>query len=102
MRLTAAQQRIIQETVRATVGDDATVVVFGSRLDDARRGGDVDLLIETNQPVPVLDRARLGLRLQQRLGLPFDLVFHCRGTPWTPFQKMAWDTGTALVHRSSP
>ena len=46
MRLTPAQIDTIQSTVHAVLGDGAVVSLFGSRLDDSRRGGDVDLLIE--------------------------------------------------------
>jgi predicted nucleotidyltransferase len=45
------------------------VRVFGSRLDDPRRGGDVDLLVELECPVsnPVWLAARISARLPRAL-----------------------------------
>lgn len=45
MRLTAAQQRAIRETATAVYGADAQVTLFGSRVNDQQKGGDIDLLI---------------------------------------------------------
>ena len=44
MRLTEEERTAIRETVRA-LDSDAQVYLFGSRADDAKRGGDIDLLI---------------------------------------------------------
>jgi predicted nucleotidyltransferase len=74
MRLTDAQIDPIQSTVLAVLGQDATVSLFGSRLDDTRRGGDVDLLIEAQPEPALLDRALIKNRLEARLQLPVDIV----------------------------
>jgi predicted nucleotidyltransferase len=47
MRLTSDQVLTILGTASRLSGEDAVVYLFGSRLDDRARGGDVDLLIET-------------------------------------------------------
>ena len=71
MRLTTEQRRIIRDTVREVLGPDARVRLFGSRIDDTKRGGDIDLLIETDlvDPAAALD-AKLDLlvSLKRRLG----------------------------------
>ncbi len=43
MRLTPRQQQIIREAARDVFGTEARVWLFGSRVDDSRRGGDIDL-----------------------------------------------------------
>ena len=43
MRLTDQQHAIIRTTVTETFGSEADVWLFGSRVDDAKRGGDIDL-----------------------------------------------------------
>jgi predicted nucleotidyltransferase len=47
MRLTAAQQQLIKNTVDRVLQTASQVWLFGSRVDDNLRGGDIDLFIET-------------------------------------------------------
>jgi predicted nucleotidyltransferase len=71
MRLTAQQQATVRATVAETFGSEATVRLFGSRVDDTKRGGDIDLLISTTQSdVATLMRAEIALltKLQMKLG----------------------------------
>ncbi|OGT13607.1 MAG: DNA polymerase III subunit beta [Gallionellales bacterium RIFOXYB12_FULL_54_9] len=46
MRLSEQQCSIIRTAVADNFGTEANVWLFGSRLDDAARGGDIDLYIE--------------------------------------------------------
>jgi len=50
MRLTEYQRNIIREVAHKIFGLNAEVRLFGSRVDDAKRGGDIDLLIKTDLP----------------------------------------------------
>ena len=65
MRLTSDQILIIRKEVSHIAGDSARVWLFGSRLYDDARGGDVDLLIEMNQAVP--EPAQLAARVAVRV-----------------------------------
>ncbi len=88
MRLTPEQTRWITRTVDRLSGAEAEVYLFGSRLDDSARGGDVDLLIETDVPLPLLQRARIKMELEALLGLPVDVVARARNMPPSPFQRL--------------
>jgi len=46
MRLSKDQIDVIKKSVRARFGFSSKVFLFGSRLYDAKSGGDIDLLIE--------------------------------------------------------
>ncbi|WP_024327293.1 nucleotidyltransferase family protein [Thioalkalivibrio sp. AKL19] len=99
MRLTDEQQTIIREEVRRAFGPDARVKLFGSRVDDAARGGDIDLYIEADgTPNELLDQElRLYVALQRQLGeRRVDIVVHPRGAPPRPIDTHADRTGVAL------
>lgn len=97
MRLTSEQIATLLSTAREVMGEDATVSVFGSRLDDNRRGGDLDVLVETAQRPPLLQRAELKLRLEAALGIPVDVVARARNAEPTPFQALAMAHAVRLV-----
>lgn len=56
--------------MRELAGDQASVRVFGSRLDDAARGGDLDLLLELDSSVenPALLASNVSARVSRLLG----------------------------------
>lgn len=77
MRLSPHQQRVIRETAHELLGPDARVRLFGSRLDDSARGGDIDLQVEVQHPVyrPARTAAELAAALSRRLsGRRVDVV----------------------------
>ena len=88
MRLTAEQRRSIHREVTSFLGTTAAVFIYGSRLDDEARGGDVDLLIRTAEPVNALEQARLQMKLEEALQLPVDLLFVAEGLETTHFKRM--------------
>jgi hypothetical protein len=61
MRLTQKQQQITKNTVERVLGASSIIWLFGSRTDDALRGGDIDLLIETEVVLP--NRAKILCQL---------------------------------------
>ena len=69
MRLTEDQTRIIRQLAREVAGNRSLIRVFGSRLDDAAHGGDIDLLLELAEPVnnPALIAAQLSARVSRAL-----------------------------------
>jgi predicted nucleotidyltransferase len=58
MRISNQQKEKILEAVRKSFGDSAVVYLFGSRADDSKKGGDIDLLIESD-----IDRAEHFTRM---------------------------------------
>lgn len=99
MRLTPEQIQAIKQTAHAVLGEDARVTLFGSRVDDHRRGGDIDLLFETSQRVA--HRAQtlnaLYVALIRRLGdRKLDILLKDAATPDAPVLRLARETGVRL------
>ncbi|WP_323686358.1 nucleotidyltransferase domain-containing protein, partial [Lamprobacter sp.] len=89
MRLTPKQIDIIKQTVEQIGGQDTRTILFGSRLLDDRKGGDIDLLLQSSQPIGLLQRARIKSALEQTLALPVDIIAYHTALPPTPFQRIA-------------
>ncbi len=67
MRLTEAQRQSIKSAVTSVIGTQNRVWLFGSRVDDTKRGGDIDLLIEAEGLV--LNRVSALCRIEAALVL---------------------------------
>jgi len=48
MRLTSEQLKVFDSFARRYFGKDAELWLFGSRVDDRKKGGDYDFLVETS------------------------------------------------------
>jgi len=58
MRLTEEQRRIIVTETARILEPGTRVRLFGSRVDDAARGGDINLYVEVDRPLPAGWRPR--------------------------------------------
>lgn len=69
MRLQSHEIQTIIRVAKDIYGEGVAVYLFGSRVDDTKRGGDIDLLIRTiGKKKGVLARIRMISRLKQCLG----------------------------------
>lgn len=88
LRLTSARVNTIVAEVSRALGAEAQVWLYGSRLEDGARGGDVDLLIEVAaRPAPG-ELAMLRDRLEESLGLPCDLLVRVASEAPSAFQAL--------------
>jgi len=99
MRLTDHQRKIIRDVALQTFGPQACVRLFGSRIDDHKKGGDIDLLVEC--PTPVEDAglaaARMAARIQFQLGeRKIDILYTWPGRLQSPVHRVALSQGIAL------
>jgi predicted nucleotidyltransferase len=71
MRLSAHEREVIRQATAELAGPAARALVFGSRVRDNARGGDIDLLIELeHERSDSLALANgIGARIESRLGL---------------------------------
>ena len=73
MRMTAEQVEFIAQSIRRHLGSSARIWLFGSRLDEAKKGGDVDLYVET-EPHPLRSELRCKIELEETLDMAVDLI----------------------------
>ena len=99
MRLTPAQIATIQSTAQAVLGGDAQVWLYGSRLNDQRKGGDIDLLIESSQKVSIMNRAKIKYQVETALQLPVDILMVQTGQAASPFETIARKRAMSLTHQ---
>jgi len=90
---------VILTATRELAGPDASVRLFGSRLNDQVRGGDIDLLVEFPRRVarPVWLAAQITARLQKRLGdRRIDVLVVDPDTELEPVHRVARAEGQLL------
>ncbi|MHB1678516.1 MAG: nucleotidyltransferase domain-containing protein [Sulfuriferula sp.] len=102
MRLTQVQQAAIRSVSAQSFGERVGVWLFGSRLDDSKKGGDIDLYIETEIQDPdelVAAKLRFLLELHKKLGeQKIDVVIRRAAyTEDLPIYRIAKETGVRLL-----
>lgn len=96
MRLSKTEADFIRQSVFEIFGEGSHVRLFGSRADDAARGGDVDLYVEPEVRDDLYRRRIVCLgKLTARLPYPVDLVVANQDAP-RPIDRIAVATGVVL------
>lgn len=95
MRLTPTQAEAIRQRIRGCMGAQARIWLFGSRVDDSRRGGDVDLYVEAESPPGLAARLLCKSELADALDLNVDLIVQQPGLD-LPIYRIARQSGLAL------
>ena len=75
MRIDKYETEIIKKTIRQHI-QDAKIYLFGSVIDDDKKGGDIDIFIVTQKRVDYKVKAGIKYFLEESLFKPIDLVFH--------------------------
>lgn len=99
MRLTAIQISAIRLSAAQLAGDAARVWLFGSRVRDDARGGDVDLLLELDAPVaePAQLSARLAAQVSRAMyGRKVDVLIKAPNLMLLPIHSIAFAEGIRL------
>jgi predicted nucleotidyltransferase len=97
MRLTEQEKTAIRSAV---LEEDPTadIFLFGSRLDDNRKGGDIDLYIETVIRHDLVKyKARILATLWKQIGAQrIDIILKPRDIPLNSIHRLAKKTGIQL------
>ncbi|MGP9768305.1 nucleotidyltransferase domain-containing protein [Halomonas sp. AOP13-D3-9] len=92
MRLNEDQKAIVRQVGHDVFGDNIQLALFGSRLDDHLKGGDIDILVKSDRPLPdkVMKMLKMTARLQLRLGdQPIDILVYDPETAMSSIYEQA-------------
>jgi hypothetical protein len=99
MRLTPEQIDIIKSTAQSVLGEGTQVILFGSRVDDTLKGGNIDLLLELDTRVPNKTQAvgQIYAQLIKKLGdRKIDILIKDPSTLPTGIYSHAKENGVPL------
>lgn len=98
MRLSETEVGAIKAAARLTFGREAVVRLYGSRVHDDARGGDIDLHVETVEPVDIWRVKDDFLeRLFERIDAQrVDVISSTRGRPASAIERIAYRDGIVL------
>ncbi len=96
MRLRPNEQDVIKQSVLDVFGAEANVFLFGSRVDDNARGGDIDLYIEATDKADLFEKKLEFLsKVKRQIGdQRIDVVFN--ENPSRPIEQEARKNGVRL------
>ena len=99
MRITQDQRSQIKSIVTQRLGGGAHVWLFGSRVDDNARGGDIDLFISCDVPLECSIQSAASISTQvTRLfrGRKTDVIIEAPNIKHLPIYDVAKATGVEL------
>ncbi len=99
LRLSEEEIRAIRETASEVFGKDVEIILFGSRLDLNRHGGDIDLLVKTSMtPKEFVEKKfEFIYKLWQRIGQQkIDVVYYNPEKGELPIHRKALSEGIKL------
>lgn len=99
MRISPQERSSIRRATEEVAGAGARALLFGSRLHDDLRGGDIDLLVEL--PAPAEDAlglsVRIAARIQRQIGLrKIDVLIADPASPDSPLLRQARQDAVAV------
>lgn len=95
MRLTDDEVEAIKQSAQIVFGPTVQITLFGSRVDDTRKGGDIDLYIRTQSNAGFAEKIQFLVLLEQKIGeQKIDVVF--AQDPARSIELQAMQTGVLL------
>lgn len=93
MRLEIQDRSVISDAIHRA-DPDAIIYLFGSRVDDAAKGGDIDLLV-LSKKIHLMEKIDILAQLHQSLGeRKIDIVVYPDSS--RPFARLAIENGIRL------
>jgi hypothetical protein len=87
------------QALRAIIGEldpAGCLYLYGSRADDARRGGDIDVYLQASHPIDLKTRLSAQYRMELACDTRVDLLIQNPGQPVQPIHQIAMEQGVLL------
>ena len=100
MRLTEFEVNAISSCAKKTFGQSCVVRLFGSRVDDPRRGGDIDLHVVTDRVslATTENEILFSLALKETIGeQKIDVIARSPAFTPSPLDQIAFATGMVIA-----
>jgi predicted nucleotidyltransferase len=95
MRLTHDQIQAIKQSAQEVFGSTVEVFLFGSRVDDTKKGGDIDLYIKAQNDNDFAHKIKFLVALEQKIGeQKIDVILAVNKN--MPIEQQALSTGILL------
>ena len=88
MRLNQQEIKTVREVLYST-DPKGHLWLFGSRADDTKKGGDIDLYFETSRPINMKKTLQLEYQLASRCGVKVDLLIRNQTDAEQPIHTIA-------------
>ena len=95
MRLSQSIHSSIKNRIQESI-PNADVFLFGSRVDDFAKGGDIDLLLLTEEKLPMLSINRIRRLILNDIGEQKIDMVNFRKSDDHPFKSLALETAVRL------
>lgn len=99
MRLGEQQIQAIKKIITEVLGERADVRLFGSRVDDTAKGGDIDLYIHLDEPIdrPAYVVSLIQAKLMREIGeRKVDILLDAPNLQRASIHQVAEQTGVPL------
>lgn len=101
MRLSEQYRTTITQTASEIWGNQVSVILFGSRIDDTKKGGDIDLLLQINDDGDIKDIVRKKIKFLSRLDIllgeqKIDVIIATKENQYQNIVQTALKTGIRL------
>lgn len=95
MRLNSAELHAVR-TILGALDPAGRIYLYGSRADDRRRGGDIDVYLQASRPIDLKTQLSTQYRLELACDTHVDLLVKNPDQPAQPIHQIAVEQGVFL------
>jgi predicted nucleotidyltransferase len=95
MRLSTTELNALR-SIMSALDPAGRVYLYGSRADDTRRGGDIDVFLQASRPIDLKTQMRTQYRLELACDTRVDLLVKNPGQTSQPIHEIAIERGILL------